>query len=83
MTIPKEWEYLYFNYPYNFTIKINGIEIESSDSNDRTLISSKSEDFDNYSTINKIGNDDTHNNISSIFKTNNKNQKNLFQYWPI
>ena len=38
MTIPKYIEYLYFNYPYNFTIKINGIEIEGSDSNIRTLI---------------------------------------------
>ena len=75
MTIPKDIEYLYFNYPYNFTIKINGIEIDGSDSNIRTLISSESEDFDNYSTINKIENDNIHNNISSILKTNIQNQK--------
>ena len=54
ITNPKDMEYLYFNYPYNFTILINDKKIDNSDENNiRTLISSEYEDLDNqlYSTI--------------------------------
>ena len=78
MTNPKEIEYLYFNYPFNFTIYINGKEIENSIGNNiRTLISSEYEDLDNklYSTINKESIIKNNKIISTIMQSNEEIKK--------
>ena len=78
MTNPKEIEYLYFNYPFNFTIYINGKEIENSIGNNiRTLISSEYEDLNNklYSTINKESIIKNNKIISTIMQSNEEVKK--------
>ena len=65
ITNPRDLEYLYFNYPFNFTVKINGIEIERSDTTVRTLVSSESEDYDHFESTNILKNTINENAINS------------------
>lgn len=78
MTNPKEMDYLYFNYPYKFIIKINGKEIDNSDGNNmRTLISSEYEDLD-YKSDSIIMKETIQNNniiTSSMLESNKQTQK--------
>ena len=64
LTIPKNIEYFYFNHPLNYIIKINGVEIGSSEAIVRTLISSEYKDYDyDYSTY---SNQNSEKNINDI-----------------
>ena len=55
ITSPKDIQYFYINNPFNFTVKINGNEIEPYNERIRALISSESEnnDYDSKNTQNE------------------------------
>ena len=73
-------EYLYFNYPYNFTILIKDKKIDNSDENNiRTLISSEYEDLDNqlYSTISEKKSQKINDIASTTMKNNEQTNKEI------
>jgi hypothetical protein len=76
---PKDIKYFYINNPSNFTVKINGNEIESYNERIRTLISSELETDDYYSknTQNKIKEsiiDENSESLSTFPKQNKQNE---------